>query len=112
MHQFMYLSIQEFLTIYLLQWDLAKDMQVGTVQNSAEHPIQTWVVGVEQGLGGHTICYEPNTQEEEEKNTSFICGWRKQNIRLLLFFSAMKYSVRPKNVSEVHHSLQNDILWS
>lgn len=96
MHQFMYLSIQEFLTIYLLQWDLAKDMQVGTVQNSAEHPIQTWVVGVEQGLGGHTICYEPNTQEEEEKEHILYLWMEKTKYLFITFFQRNEVQCKTK----------------
>lgn len=54
-------------TIYFLQGDLAKNVQVGAVQGSAKHPVNPRVVWVEKSLGGNTVRYHPHTQEEEEE---------------------------------------------
>lgn len=54
-------------TVYLLQRDLAKNVQVGTVQRSAKHPVNPLVVGVEKSLGGNSVCNEPDTQEKQEE---------------------------------------------
>lgn len=54
-------------TIYFLQRNLAKNVQVGAVQCPAEHPVNPGVIGVEQSLGGNTIRNHPNTQEKQEE---------------------------------------------
>lgn len=54
-------------TVYFLQWDLAKNVQVGTVQSSAKNPVDPWVIGVEKSLGGNAVRNEPHTQEKQEK---------------------------------------------
>lgn len=54
-------------TVYLLQRDLAKNVQVGTVQRSAKHPVNPLVVGVEESLGGNSVRNEPDTQEKQEE---------------------------------------------
>lgn len=58
-------------TIYFLQGDLAKDVQVGAVQGPAEHPVNPGVVGVQEGLGGDAVRNEPDAQEEEEEEDIF-----------------------------------------
>lgn len=56
-----------YFTIYFLQGDLAKNVQVRPVQGSAKHPVNPWVIGMEESLGGNAIRNEPHTQEEEEE---------------------------------------------
>ncbi len=54
-------------TIYLLQGDLAKNVQIRAVQGSAKHPVNPWVIGVEKSLGGNAVRNEPHTEEKEEE---------------------------------------------
>lgn len=61
------LKFDAFATINFLQGDLAKNVEVGTVQGSAEHPVNPWVVRVEKSLGGNPVRNEPHTQKEEEE---------------------------------------------
>lgn len=42
-------------------------MQVGSVQGSAEHPVDPGVIGVEQSLGGNAVRKEPHAEKEEEE---------------------------------------------
>lgn len=42
-------------------------MQVGPVQDSAKHPVNPLVIGMEESLGGNAVRNEPHTQEEEEE---------------------------------------------
>lgn len=55
------------LTINLLHWNLSKDVQVRSVENSAKNPIRNGIVGINQSLIGYSICNEPHAQEEEEE---------------------------------------------
>lgn len=48
------------ITIYFLQGDLTKNVQVGAIQGSPEHPVNPGVVGMEQSLGSDAVCNEPN----------------------------------------------------
>lgn len=54
-------------TINLVQRDLPKDLQVRPVEHTAENPLQTAIVGVQQGLSRHTVGHKPHAQEKEEE---------------------------------------------
>lgn len=56
-----------YITVYFLQGDLTKNVQVGAIQGSPEDPVNPGIVGMEQSLGGNAVCNEPNAQEEEEE---------------------------------------------
>lgn len=49
-----------YITVYFLQGDLAKNVQVGAIQGSPEHPVNPGVVGMEQSLGSHAVRNEPD----------------------------------------------------
>lgn len=55
---------RNFLTVYFIQWDLAKYLEVGTVKHPSEYPLRSAVIRVKQSLSCHTIGNEPHTQEE------------------------------------------------
>lgn len=78
-------------TVYLLQRDLAKNVQVGTIQRSAKHPVNPLVIGVEESLGGNSVCNEPDTQEKQEEEDILHLFKKKkrereQKISVLIFF--------------------------
>lgn len=50
-----------YITVYFLQGDLTKNVQVGAIQGSPEHPVNPGIVGMEQSLGGDAVRNEPNT---------------------------------------------------
>ena len=54
-------------TINLLHRNLAKDVQVRPVENSAKDAIQARVIGVKQSLIGYPVRHEPHAEEEEEE---------------------------------------------
>lgn len=54
-------------TIYFLQRNLSKYMEIRAVQCPAEDPIDARVVGVQKGLCRHSISYQPHGEEEEEE---------------------------------------------
>lgn len=74
------LKFDAFATINFLQGDLAKNVEVGTVQGSAEHPVNPWVVWVKKSLGGNTVRNEPHTQEEEEEENVLHLFSRSRNV--------------------------------
>lgn len=77
-------------TVYLLQRDLPKNVQVGTIQRSAKHPVNPLVIGVEESLGGNSVCNEPDTQEKQEEEDILHLFKKKrereQKISVLIFF--------------------------
>lgn len=52
------------LTVYFIQWNLAKYLEVGTVEHPSEYPLHSAVIGVKQSLSCHTIGNEPHAQEK------------------------------------------------
>lgn len=77
-------------TVYLLQRDLAKNVEVGTIQRSAKHPVNPLVIGVEESLGGNSVCNEPDTQEKQEEEDILHLFKKKRerakDLRLNLLF--------------------------
>ncbi len=58
-------------TIYFLQRNLSKYMEVWAVQCPAEDPVDARVIGVQKGLCRHSIRYQPHAQEEQEEEHVF-----------------------------------------
>lgn len=46
---------------------LSKNVQVWSVEHSAEYPTRTGIIRVEERLIGHSIGQEPYSQEEKEE---------------------------------------------
>lgn len=63
------ITMQEYCqcTIYFLQRNLSKYMQIWAVKCSAENPVDARVIGVQEGLRRHSIRDQPHAQKEEEE---------------------------------------------
>lgn len=72
---------RNFLTVYFIQWNLAKYLQVGTIKHPPEYPFHLAVVGMKQSLSCHTIGNEPHTQEKEEEENIFHLQKREEEER-------------------------------
>lgn len=62
---------KHFLTVYFIQWNLAKYLKVGTIKHPSEYPFRLAVVGMKQSLGCHTVGNEPHAQEKQKEENIF-----------------------------------------
>ncbi len=58
-------------TIYFIQRNLSKYMEVWAVQCPAEDPVDARVIGMQKGLCRHSIRYQPYAQEEQKEEHVF-----------------------------------------
>lgn len=58
---------RNFLTVYFIQWNLAKYLKVGTIKHPSEYPFHSAVIGMKQSLSCHTVGNKPHAQEKQKE---------------------------------------------